>query len=101
TPIVQLHNVTKRIGSKTIIDKLSFDVPPGEVFGFLGPNGAGKTTTIRMMVGLMSITSGDIWIGGNSIRTDFEKAIRHIGAIVENPEMYKFLTGYQNLVHYA
>jgi ABC-2 type transport system ATP-binding protein len=100
-PIVQIRDITKRIGSKTIIDKLSFDVPPGEVFGFLGPNGAGKTTTIRMMVGLMSITSGDIWIGGNSIRTDFEKAIRHIGAIVENPEMYKFLTGYQNLVHYA
>jgi ABC-2 type transport system ATP-binding protein len=100
-PIVQIRDITKRIGSKTIIDKLSFDVPPGEVFGFLGPNGAGKTTTIRMMVGLMSITSGDIWIGGNSIRTDFEKAIRHVGAIVENPEMYKFLTGYQNLVHYA
>jgi ABC-2 type transport system ATP-binding protein len=100
-PIVQIRDITKRIGRKTIIDKLSFDVPPGEVFGFLGPNGAGKTTTIRMMVGLMSITSGDIRIGGSSIRTDFEKAIRHVGAIVENPEMYKFLTGYQNLVHYA
>lgn len=101
TPIVQIQNVTKRIGGKTIIDKLSFDVPKGEVFGFLGPNGAGKTTTIRMMVGLMSISSGDIVIGDSSIRTDFEKAIRHVGAIVENPEMYKFLTGYQNLVHYA
>jgi ABC-2 type transport system ATP-binding protein len=100
-PIVQIKNITKRIGNKTIIDQLSFDVPSGEVFGFLGPNGAGKTTTIRMMVGLMSITSGDIRIGGSSIRTDFEKAIRHVGAIVENPEMYKFLTGYQNLVHFA
>jgi ABC-2 type transport system ATP-binding protein len=100
-PIVQIKGVSKRIGSKMIIDKLSFDVPRGEVFGFLGPNGAGKTTTIRMMVGLMSITEGDIYIGGSSIRTDFEKAIRHVGAIVENPEMYKFLTGYQNLVHYA
>ncbi|MNH99334.1 putative ABC transporter ATP-binding protein YxlF [compost metagenome] len=99
--IVEIRNISKRIGSKTIIDSLSFDVPPGEVFGFLGPNGAGKTTTIRMMVGLMSITEGDIFIGGSSIRTDFEKAIRHVGAIVENPEMYKFLTGYQNLVHYA
>jgi ABC-2 type transport system ATP-binding protein len=100
-PIVQIKNITKRIGNKTIIDQLSFDVPPGEVFGFLGPNGAGKTTTIRMMVGLMSITSGDVMIGGSSIRTDFEKAIRNVGAIVENPEMYKFLTGYQNLVHFA
>jgi ABC-2 type transport system ATP-binding protein len=101
TPIVQIQNISKRIGSKTIIDNLSFDVPRGEVFGFLGPNGAGKTTTIRMMVGLMSITQGDIRIGGQSIRTHFEQAIRHVGAIVENPEMYKFLSGYQNLVHYA
>jgi ABC-2 type transport system ATP-binding protein len=99
--IVEIRNISKRIGSKTIIDKLSFEVPPGEVFGFLGPNGAGKTTTIRMMVGLMSISEGDIFIGGSSIRTDFEKAIRHVGAIVENPEMYKFLSGYDNLVHYA
>ncbi|SDN37041.1 ABC-2 type transport system ATP-binding protein [Paenibacillus sp. yr247] len=101
TPIVQIEQITKRIGSKTIIDKLSFEVPRGEVFGFLGPNGAGKTTTIRMMVGLMSITEGDIRIGGYSIRTHFEQAIRHVGAIVENPEMYKFLSGYHNLVHYA
>ncbi|OCT11164.1 bacitracin ABC transporter ATP-binding protein [Paenibacillus pectinilyticus] len=101
TPIVQVDHVSKRIGAKTIIDKLSFDVPRGEVFGFLGPNGSGKTTTIRMMVGLMSISEGDIRIGGHSIRTHFEQAIRHIGAIVENPEMYKFLSGYHNLVHYA
>lgn len=100
-PIVTLQNVTKRIGGKTIIDKLSFQVPQGEVFGFLGPNGAGKTTTIRMMVGLMSLTEGDILIGGHSIRTDFEKAIKQVGAIVENPEMYKFLSGWNNLVHYA
>lgn len=100
-PIVTLQNVTKRIGGKTIIDKLSFQVPKGEVFGFLGPNGAGKTTTIRMMVGLMSLTEGDIFIGGQSIRTDFEKAIKQVGAIVENPEMYKFLSGWHNLVHYA
>jgi ABC-2 type transport system ATP-binding protein len=100
-PVVQLRNVTKRIGSKTLIDRISFDVPKGEVFGFLGPNGAGKTTTIRMMVGLMSITEGEILIEGKSVRTQFEQAIRHVGAIVENPEMYKFLSGYRNLVHYA
>lgn len=100
-PIVSLRNVTKRIGGKTIIDKLTFDVPRGEIFGFLGPNGAGKTTTIRMMVGLMSITEGEIFIDGNNIKTDFEKAIRHVGAIVENPELYKYLSGYNNLVHYA
>jgi len=100
-PIISLGNVTKRIGRTTIIDNLTFDVPQGEIFGFLGPNGAGKTTTIRMIVGLMSITEGQILIKGKNIKTEFEEAIRHIGAIVESPEMYKYLSGYQNLVHYA
>ena len=62
--IVELKNVTKVIKGRTIIDNISFQVNKGEVFGFLGPNGAGKTTTIRMIVGLMGITSGDITIGG-------------------------------------
>jgi ABC-2 type transport system ATP-binding protein len=100
-PLLQLKNVRKDIGKKTIIHDLSLEVFPGEVFGLLGPNGAGKTTTIRMIVGLMGMTSGDVLINGISIQKDFEKAIQHVGAIVENPEMYKFLTGYQNLLHYA
>jgi ABC-2 type transport system ATP-binding protein len=100
-PIVSLKNVTKRIGRKIIIDSLTFDVPQGEIFGFLGPNGAGKTTTIRMMVGLMKISDGEVLIKGKSIKSEFSEAIRHVGAIVENPEMYKYLSGYHNLVHYA
>lgn len=100
-PILQILNLTKRIGNKTIIDKLNINVPRGEIFGFLGPNGAGKTTTIRMMVGLMSITDGDILIDGDSITRNFNKAILKVGAIVENPEMYKYLSGYKNLVHFA
>ncbi|WP_438445029.1 ABC transporter ATP-binding protein [Gorillibacterium sp. sgz5001074] len=100
-PIVSLRQVTKRIGRSTIIDDLTFDVPQGEIFGFLGPNGAGKTTTIRMMVGLMAITKGSITIKGKDVKTQFEQAIRHVGAIVENPEMYKFLSGYHNLIHFA
>ncbi|MDQ0197177.1 ABC transporter ATP-binding protein [Neobacillus ginsengisoli] len=99
--IVELKDVSKVIKGRTIIDKISFQVNKGEVFGFLGPNGAGKTTTIRMIVGLMGITDGDITIGGFSIKNKFEEAVGHVGAIVENPEMYKFLSGYQNLVHYA
>lgn len=99
--IIELKDVTKVIKGRTIIDHISFQVNKGEVFGFLGPNGAGKTTTIRMIVGLMGITSGDITIGGSSIKNKFEEAVRHVGAIVENPEMYKFLSGYQNLIHYA
>ncbi|WP_251554276.1 ABC transporter ATP-binding protein [Neobacillus muris] len=100
-PIISLSHVTKRIGRNTIIDDLTFDVPQGEIFGFLGPNGAGKTTTIRMIVGLMSITKGQILIKGKNIKTEFEQAIRHVGTIVESPEMYKYLSGYHNLVHYA
>jgi ABC-2 type transport system ATP-binding protein len=101
TPAVRIRNLTKKIGTKTLVEGLSFDVPRGQVFGFLGPNGAGKTTTIRMIMGLISITEGSVEVGGVDVRHHFEKAMSQIGAIVENPEMYKFLTGYQNLVHFA
>ncbi|WP_098748775.1 ABC transporter ATP-binding protein [Paenibacillus sp. EZ-K15] len=100
-PLVRLLGVTKKISSKVLVDHVTLDIPPGQIFGFLGPNGAGKTTTIRMMVGLMSITQGDITIGGYSIRKNYEQAAAQIGAIVENPEMYKFLSGYNNLKHFA
>ena len=98
---MELINVKKKIGKKEIIKGLSFHINKGEVFGFIGPNGAGKTTTIRMMVGLMSLTEGDVLIQGHSIKTNFKKAVREVGAIVENPEMYPFMTGIQNLKHYA
>lgn len=99
--VLSIENVTKIINHKTIIDDISLTVEEGEVFGFLGPNGAGKTTTIRMIVGLMKITRGDIVICGNSVKTNFKDAAMQIGAIVENPEMYKHLSGYQNLLQYA
>ena len=100
-PVVRLQGVSKIISSRSLVSDLTLDISPGQVFGFLGPNGAGKTTTIRMMVGLMSISKGDIFISGHSVKNEFEQAISQVGAIVENPEMYKFLTGYQNLVHFA
>lgn len=100
-PVASLIGVTKKMGSKTLVSDLTLDIPPGQIFGFLGPNGAGKTTTIRMMVGLISISRGDILICGRSIKDHFEEAVANIGAIVENPEMYKFLSGYQNLRQYA
>ena len=99
--VAELQSVSKVIKGKTIIDNLSFEVYEGEVFGFLGPNGAGKTTTIRMIVGLMNISKGDVLISGKSIKKDFEGAIKDVGAIVENPELYKFMSGYQNLKHFA
>jgi len=101
TPIVQFKHITKKIHKKVIIDDISFEVYAGEVFGFLGPNGAGKTTAIRMLFGLIPVTKGDILINGYSIKDDYEKAIVHVGGIIENPEMYKYLSGYQNLAQYA
>jgi ABC-2 type transport system ATP-binding protein len=100
-PALQISNLTKDIGKKRIVDHVSFEVPSGEIFGLLGPNGAGKTTIIRMIVGLMSLTGGEILISGHSLATDFEQAIKHVGAIVENPEFYNFLSGNQNLIQYA
>src|SRR5665648_209627 len=100
-PVVEFINVTKKIKQKMIIDDISFDFYAGEVFGFLGPNGVGKTTTIRMLFGLISITAGEVLINGYSIKTEYEKAIAHVGGIIENPEMYQYLTGYQNLAQYA
>ncbi|CUX92770.1 ABC transporter ATP-binding protein [Bacillus velezensis] len=99
--VLELQQVKKTIKRRTIIHDLSFSVRAGEVFGFLGPNGAGKTTTIRMMVGLMKLSQGDIVICGESITKNYAKAVRHVGAIVENPELYKFLSGYKNLQQYA
>lgn len=98
---MQLINLKKTIRNKSIIKGLNFSINAGEVFGFIGPNGAGKTTTIRMMVGLMDITEGDVLIEGKSIKSDFKGAIQHVGAIVENPEMYPFLSGWKNLQQYA
>ena len=100
-PIVQLKNLSKTIGNKKIIKNLNLDLYAGQITGFLGPNGAGKTTTIRMMVGLMRPTSGDVLIDGQSIQTNFEESIQKVGVIVENPEMYKYMTGYKNLLHFS
>nr|WP_239454178.1 ABC transporter ATP-binding protein [Bacillus suaedaesalsae] len=91
----------KIIGKKEIIKGLDFELKKGEVFGFLGPNGAGKTTTIRMLVGLIKPTSGTIEIGGKNVKTHFSEAMSQLGCIVENPELYSYLTGYENLMHFA
>ena len=100
-PSLVARNLTKTIGDRTIVDSVSFELLPGEVFGFLGPNGAGKTTTIRMLVGLIKPTSGSVEICGHDVRRQFEVAMRCIGCIVENPDLYRFMTGRENLEHFA
>ncbi|MEH7336793.1 ABC transporter ATP-binding protein [Neobacillus drentensis] len=98
---LSVKNLKKVIGRREIIKDLTFDLHEGEVFGFLGPNGAGKTTTIRMLVGLIKPTSGSIQICGNNIEDHFQEAMTSLGCIVENPELYPYLSGYNNLLHFA
>jgi ABC-2 type transport system ATP-binding protein len=100
-PSLVARDLTKIIGDRTIVDSVSFELMPGEVFGFLGPNGAGKTTTIRMLVGLIKPSSGSVEICGHDVRRAFEAAMRCIGCIVENPDLYRFMTGRENLEHFA
>ncbi|MFA0816651.1 MAG: ABC transporter ATP-binding protein [Anaerofustis sp.] len=97
TAVLELKNVSKKLGGRQIIDHLNFSVNEGEIFGFLGPNGAGKTTTIKMIVGLLSADEGEILIDGVSVKENFEEAMRKIGGIIENPEMYDYMSGRRNL----
>ena len=98
---LEAQHLTKIIGDSTIVDDVSFQIEQGEVFGFLGPNGAGKTTTIRMLVGLIKPTAGRVIICGHDLRRDFERAMRCIGCIVETPDLYRFMSGRENLAHFA
>ncbi|WP_136606083.1 ABC transporter ATP-binding protein [Paenibacillus dokdonensis] len=99
--VLSVENVRKKIGRKWIIDDVTFDVREGEIFGFLGPNGAGKTTTIRMLVDLIKPSSGMIKVCGYDVNRQQEKALQYVGSIVENPEVYTYLTGWENLEHFA
>ncbi|OJU12825.1 MAG: bacitracin ABC transporter ATP-binding protein [Clostridiales bacterium 43-6] len=99
--VLQTENLSKSFGSRKIIDNISLSVYAGEVFGFLGPNGAGKTTTIKMIMGFLGIDSGSISVCGLNLKKDYENAMAQVGGIVENPEMYKTLSGLTNLKMYA
>ncbi|WP_313628813.1 ABC transporter ATP-binding protein [Enterococcus italicus] len=99
--ILEVQNVQKKIGSKVIIDEVSFHVPKGKIVGLLGPNGAGKTTLIRMIVGLMRLSQGEITIANHSLNKTYRQAIAEVGAIVENPEFYNYMSGMDNLMQYA
>jgi ABC-2 type transport system ATP-binding protein len=96
--VVIARNLCKTINGREIVKDVSFEVFPGEIFGFLGPNGAGKTTTIRMVTGLIKPTSGTVHIMGHSVQSAFRQAMLYLGGIVENPSFYKYMTGWQNLL---
>lgn len=100
-PILAVNNIHKKIGKKTILEDISLEIYPGEIVGLLGPNGSGKTTLIKIIVGLMSKNDGAVFINGISLDEDFEEALRFVGAIIENPEFYPNMTGYENLQQFA
>ncbi len=95
--ILEIKNVNKKYGKRKIIDDLSLKVEEGQIYGFLGPNGAGKTTTIKMITGLVSLDSGNILINNYDIKKDYKKAMENVGAIVESPDLYDYLTGKENI----
>jgi ABC-2 type transport system ATP-binding protein len=100
-PALEAQHLAKRYGQRLAVEDASFTVRPGEVFGFLGPNGAGKTTTIRMIVGLVRPTAGRVLVAGRDLVADREAALRRMGCIVESPDFYEYLTGRENLRHFA
>ncbi|WP_347940527.1 ATP-binding cassette domain-containing protein [Peribacillus simplex] len=99
--VLKVQSLTKKIGKATIVDNVSFEIKSNEIFGLLGPNGAGKTTIIRMITGLINRTGGTVMVNGSDLDNDFEGAMNQLGAIVENPEFYKYMTGRKNILHYA
>ena len=99
--ILEIIRLSKTYRNRQVLRNLNFEVYAGEIFGFIGPNGAGKSTLIRIICGLTPPTSGDVLICGKSIQSEFEKAIANVGAVMENCELYSYMTGKQNLQYYA
>lgn len=99
--VLEIKDVKKKLSKRDIIKGISFSVNEGQIFGFLGPNGAGKTTTIRMITGLIAPDSGSILICGHDIKTDKVRALKNVGAVVENPELYTYLSGWENIMQCA
>lgn len=100
-PIISTQNLTKRFGDFTAVDAISFDVQPGEIFGFLGANGAGKTTAMRMLCGLSLPTSGKACIAGFDVYKQAEKIKQHIGYMSQKFSLYEDLTIKENIRFYA
>ena len=97
TLAIETSNLTKRFGRYAAVNNIGLRVPHGSVFGFLGPNGSGKTTTIRMLLGLAAPTSGSARVLGHDMPRDGGRVLPHVGALVEGPGFYPFLSGADNL----
>jgi ABC-type multidrug transport system ATPase subunit len=99
--VIRVTNLTKQLGALKAVDALSFSVQQADVYGFLGQNGAGKSTTIRMLLTLIQPTEGEIEIFGMDLRTHRREILRKVGAVIERPDLYKYLSAYENLSLFA
>lgn len=99
--VLKVRNLTKKYNDRKAVDDISFEIFKGEIFGFLGPNGAGKTTTLKIITGLAKPSFGVVEVCGYDIVKKFEKAVSHIGGIIENPELYSYMSGLDNLKYFA
>ncbi|HEX9441631.1 MAG TPA: ABC transporter ATP-binding protein [Roseiflexaceae bacterium] len=95
--VILTEGLTKRFGTRLAVDGVDLHIRPGEIFGFLGPNGAGKTTTIAMLLGLVRPTAGRAVVMGYDVRTQTAQALRGVGAMIEAPAFYPYLSGRDNL----
>ena len=95
--ILKCEDLHKNFRKKEILKGVSLEISKGDILGFIGPNGAGKTTTIKLILGLQKINSGKVIINRFDIKTNFEKAISKVGAIIENPDLYMYMSGLDNL----
>ena len=95
--LLECQNLYKSFGKKQILKDVSFEIDEGDILAFIGPNGSGKTTTIKLILGLQSIDKGKVTINGFDVKKNFVKSIEKVGAIVESPDTYMYLTGWQNL----
>lgn len=95
--VIETYHLTRRYGKTYVVDDLNLNVYPGDIYGFLGPNGAGKTTTIRMLLGLIQPTSGDVEIFGKNLKKERISILKKVGSLVESPSYYGHLTGRENL----
>jgi ABC-2 type transport system ATP-binding protein len=100
SPAIATFGLTKRFGPTVAVDDLDLRVPAGSVFGFLGPNGAGKTTTIRMLLGLVEPTAGRVELFGRPVPEQARAVLPTVGALVDGPAFYPWMTGQENLVHF-
>jgi ABC-type multidrug transport system ATPase subunit len=99
--LIQVTNLSKCFNDLIAVDDLSFSVNEGDVYGFLGQNGAGKSTTIRMLLTLIEPTDGEIEIFGMNLRTHRKEILRRTGAVIERPDLYKYLTAFENISLFA